>query len=70
MYTNKNKESTASAEHFGEHFEKLGIKGINRDHVRAMVEYETRGLNYFGRTTGSFIGSSVIHEEAGIPGEV
>ena len=39
MYTNKNKESTASAEHFGEHFEKLGIKGINRDNVRAMVEY-------------------------------
>jgi len=39
-YVNKDKKSTAFAEHFGEHFKELGMKDIDRDHVRAMVEYE------------------------------
>jgi hypothetical protein len=39
-YVNKDKKSTAFAEHFGEHFKELGVKDIDRDHVRAMVKYE------------------------------
>ena len=35
------KKSTAFAEHFGEHFKELGMKGIDGDHVRAVVECET-----------------------------
>ena len=39
-YVNDNKKSTAFAEHFGEHCKELGMTEIDRDHVRAMVEYE------------------------------
>ena len=45
-YVNKNKKSTAFAEHFGEHFKELGIKDIDQDQVRA-------GQSNGGRMQGS-----------------
>ena len=39
-YVNKDKKSTAFAEHFGEHLKDLGVSNVDRDHVRAMVEHK------------------------------